>query len=270
MYRFLLKPKWIGFHLLCIFGIVLMVNLGIWQLHRLQSRKDFNAEVRARTAEPVVPVEEVVTDGVDPDDVQWRTVTATGTYLPDEQVVVVNRSQGGFSGVNVVTPLELADGTIVLINRGFVPDATPVPVAPTGEVEVLGRLRESQQRSIGQLTEVDGELTEVFRIDIPRLAEQLPAEVMPLYVDLLDSTPSQGDLPDPLPDPDLSEGPHLSYMIQWWIFSTCVAVGWVLAVRRSVRQHRLDVQAPQVSAADGSRPADPSSSADDEAATAPG
>ena len=123
MYRFLLKPKWIGFHLLCIFGIVLMVNLGIWQLHRLQSRKDFNAEVRARTAEPVVPVEEVVTDGVDPDDVQWRTVTATGTYLPDEQVVVVNRSQGGFSGVNVVTPLELADGTIVHLPEATARDA---------------------------------------------------------------------------------------------------------------------------------------------------
>ena len=243
MYRFLLKPKWIGFHLLVLALIVLMVNLGLWQKHRLEDRREFNAEVRARSSEPIVPVEEVVTDATDPADVQWRTVTATGTYLPDEQVVIVNRAQGGVTGVNVVAPLELDDGRLVLINRGFVPDTQPVPAPATGVVEVTGRLRETQKRSLGGLTEADGELTELFRVDIPRLAEQLPAPVLPVYVDLLAAEPEQGALPIPLPDPELSEGSHLSYMVQWWIFSACAAAGWVLAVRRSIRQHRIDLQA---------------------------
>lgn len=250
MYRFLFKPKWLGFHLLVLALIVLMINLGFWQKHRLEDRREFNAEVRARSSEPIVPVEDVVTDDTDPADVQWRTVTATGTYLADEQVVIVNRAQGGVTGVNVVAPLELDDGRLVLINRGFVPDTEPVPAPATGVVEVTGRLRETQQRSLGGLTEADGELTELFRIDIPRLAEQLPAPVLPVYVDLLGAEPDQGALPIPLPDPELSEGSHLSYMVQWWIFSACVAVGWVLAVRRSIRQHRTDV-AKAAAGADG-------------------
>lgn len=250
MYRFLFKPKWLGFHVLVLALIVLMINLGFWQKHRLEDRREFNAEVRARSSEPIVPVEDVVTDDTDPADVQWRTVTATGTYLADEQVVIVNRAQGGVTGVNVVAPLELDDGRLVLINRGFVPDTQPVPAPATGVVEVTGRLRETQQRSLGGLTEADGELTELFRIDIPRLAEQLPAAVLPVYVDLLGAEPDQGALPIPLPDPELSEGSHLSYMVQWWIFSACAAVGWVLAVRRSIRQHRTDV-AKAAAGADG-------------------
>jgi cytochrome oxidase assembly protein ShyY1 len=262
MYRFLVKPRWLLFHLLVLLLVVVMINLGLWQMHRLQHRKDFNAEVRARASEPVVPVEDVVTLDTDGADVQWRTVTATGTYLPDEQVIVVNRSQDGFSGVNVVTPLELADGELVLINRGFVADTLDVPAAPSGTVTVTGRLRETQERSLGQLTEPDGVLDEVFRIDIPRLAEQLPAPVLPVYVDLLSSQPAQGDVPVPLPDPDLSEGPHLSYMIQWWIFSACAVVGWVLAVRRSIRQHRRDLDAAAAASADADQSAVADATAD--------
>ena len=269
MYRFLFKPKWLGFHLLVVALIVLMVNLGIWQKHRLEDRREFNAEVRARSSEPIVPIEDVVTDATDPADVQWRTVTATGTYLADEQVVIVNRSQGGVIGVNVVTPLELDDGRLVLINRGFVPDSETVPAPTSGVVEVTGRLRETQQRSLGGLTEADGELTELFRIDIPRLAEQLPAAVLSSYVDLLAADPDQGVVPIPLPDPELSEGSHLSYMVQWWIFSACVAAGWVLAVRRSIRQHRKDVAAAATGAvsAPAERTPPDSPSPDDDAAT---
>ncbi|MCB1000101.1 MAG: SURF1 family protein [Ilumatobacteraceae bacterium] len=263
MYRFLLRPRWLGFHLLVVAAVVGMVMLGLWQLGRWEDRKDFNAEVRDRAAEPVVSIEEIATVDVEPDIVQWRTVTATGTYLPDEQVVVVNLSQQGASGVGVVTPFELGDGTLLLVNRGFVPDAAEVPAPPVGTVELTGRLRASQERRLGGLTEGDGELDEVFRIDVPRLAEQLPGPVLPVYLDLLASDPSEGDLPIPVPDPDLTEGPHLSYMVQWWIFATAVAIGWVLAVRRSVRQHRIDVgsspgepAAPPVSAAAGRTPPD--------------
>jgi len=257
MYRFLFKPKWILFHVLVVAMVVLMVNLGLWQKHRLEDRRDFNAEVSARSVEPVMPIDELVTGAIDPAidpaidsavdsatdpaTVQWRTVTATGTYLADEQVLIVNRAQVGITGVNVVTPLELTDGRLVLINRGFIPDTQPVPAPADGEVQVTGRLRETQERTLGGLTEAEGDLTELFRIDIPRLAAQLPGPVLSVYVDLLSSEPDQGQLPIPLPDPELGEGSHLSYMFQWWIFAVCVVVGWVLAVRRSISQHRRDV-----------------------------
>ena len=233
MYRFLLRPKWIGFHLLVVAGIVAMINLGFWQLPTSRPRRDFNSEVEARTELPPEPLADVLASGP-PDEIEWRIVTFAGRYLADEQFLVVNRSQNGRAGENVVTPMELDDGRTLIVNRGFVPLSVDVPPAPNGVVEAEGRIRRSQERRTGQLSDPgDGELTEVQRIDIPRLAPQLPGEVVPVYVDLLASDPAEvAGLPEPVALPPLGEGPHLRYAVQWFIFSLCVAVGWVLAVRR--------------------------------------
>jgi cytochrome oxidase assembly protein ShyY1 len=265
MYRFLLRPRWIVFHLLCLIGVVGMIGLGFWQKSRLDDRRAFNALVTARVDEPTAPVETVVGPPgaeADPLDIEWRTVTATGTYRADEQVVIVNRSQNGQAGVNIVTPLELPDGRLLLVNRGFIPGQGTEPLPPpAGEVDVLGSLRRSQVRAFGQISDpADGVLTELQRIDIPRLAQQLPDPVMPVYLDLARSAPSQGTFPLPVPPPELSEGPHLSYMLQWWFFSGCVAAGWVVALRRSIRTRR--VSAATAAAADATAPSgtSPSSS----------
>jgi len=240
MYRFLLTPRWLAFHVLVVFGIVLMVNLGFWQLRRLDERQAFNAAVESRIDLPPAPLDEVLAPGVDPDSVEWRSVTASGTYLPAEQFVVVNRSQGGMAGEMVVTPLELADGRLLLVTRGFVPLGEEAAPAPTGTVDVTGRLRPSQQRQTGQLSDSSsGELTEAQRVDIPRLAPQLPGETVPMYVELTESQPAgTGGYPQPVTPPELADGPHLSYALQWFIFSAAVVVGWVLAVRKSVTSRR--------------------------------
>ena len=206
MYRFVLRPKWIAFHLLVVLMVFVMVNLAFWQLHRLQDKRAFNDEVRTRTAMAVVPFDAVVTDAIatvdDADQVEWRPVELQGTYLADEQVIVVNRAQEGVVGENVVTPMQLDDGTVVLVNRGFVAAADPVPAPPEGVVQVIGRVRATQQRGFGGLTDpAEGELTEVQRIDIERLAEQLPAPVAPVYIDLLTSQPTTADGTDPAARP---------------------------------------------------------------------
>ena len=248
MYRFLLRPKWIGFHVLVVAGIVALVSLGFWQLRRLDERRDFNARVEARTEVPPTPLDEVLASGP-PDEIEWRTVTVIGRYLPDEQFVIVNRSQGGRAGDNVATPLDLGDGRTLIVNRGFVPLSVDVPPAPAGTVDVVGRVRQSQARRTGQLSDpTEGELTEVQRLDIPRLEGQLPGDVVPVYVDLLASQPAEAPgLPDRVQRPPLDEGPHLSYAVQWFIFAICVAIGWVLAVRRSTRtRRRADVVSTDV------------------------
>ena len=236
MYRFLLRPKWIGFHLLVVAGIVAMVNLGFWQLRRLDQRRDFNARVETRSELPPAPLDDVLASGP-PDEIEWRTVSVAGRYLPDEQFEIVNRSQGGRAGENVATPMDLGDGRTLIVNRGFVPLTVDVPPAPDGTVDVVGRIRKSQTRRTGQLSDpTEGDLTEVQRLDIPRLERQLPGDVLPVYVDLLTSQPAEAPgLPEPVARPPLDEGPHLSYAVQWFIFSTCAAVGWVFAVRKSIR-----------------------------------
>jgi len=250
MYRFLAKPKWIAFHILIIGLVVLMVNLGFWQLHRLQSKRAFNAAVTANASQAVAPFASVVTPDVKPSDVEWRNISLTGTYATTGQVTVINLSQGGEVGKDVVTPLTLSDGSLVLVNRGFLPDAAAVPPAPTGQVTIIGQLRTSQERGFGQISDpATGPLTEVHRIDVPLLAQQLSAPVAPLYVNMIRSIPADSSALALVPAPELSEGPHLSYMLQWWFFSLCAIAGWVLAVRRSARNGQLS-EADEPAAAD--------------------
>jgi len=241
MYRFLFRPKWIAFHLLCLGAVLLMINLGMWQLRRLDERKEFNAEVVERSELPPVSIDELLAEpDFSPEEATWRRVTASGVWLP-QQVTVFNRSQGGLAGDNVVTALEQDNGTTVLVNRGFVPVGVDQPPPPSGDVAIIGTVRNTQGRRRGELTDEGLALTEVRRIDLDRLGPQFPGTVAPVYLDLIASDPpTEGDYPAPIPPPELSEGPHLSYAVQWFIFSAAVVVGWVLAIRRSIRSRRIE------------------------------
>ena len=233
MYRFLFRPKWIGFHLLCIFGVVLMVYLSLWQFHRLDERKTFNSEVRERSSLGIVDVSTL--DTSDPLSVEWRPAGAKGTYIPDEQVLILNRSQGGVAGMNVLTPLQLADGRAVIINRGFIALSATPPPAPAGVVKVVGVLRSTEERSTGQAREASGELTEFFRLDIDRLQQQIEPELLAVALVAEVSEPADSSTLLPVSPPELSEGSHLSYAIQWILFSLCAIAAWVILVKRAMR-----------------------------------
>jgi cytochrome oxidase assembly protein ShyY1 len=237
-YGFLLRPKWIAFSLLVVLMVVVMINLAFWQLRRLDERRQFNAEVIANTHQPIVPYEDITSKLTDPSAIEWRPVRVSGTYLPGHQFLVVNRSQDGDTGRNVVDPLQLADGSLLLINRGFVPITDPVPQLPSGSVTVDGQLRVSEHRATGQPADQNvAGLTEIHRIDVGLLAGQFDTAVQPMYVEQVVSRPADATVLQPIAPPDTSdEGPHLSYTIQWFIFSGCVIAGWVLVVRRSAAQ----------------------------------
>ena len=234
--RFLFRPRWIAFHLLCVAGVVAMIMLSFWQFDRLAERKDFNRDVRSRSDTPIVDLASL--DLADPASVEWRAVRATGTYLPSEQILILNRSQDGRAGVNVVTPLRLDDGRIVAVTRGFIGLADTPPAAPTGPVDVVGVARASDSRRAGQPTEAEGRLSEMFRLDLDRLDEQIDGDLLDVSISMIDSAPSDDPILRPVPPPALSEGSHLSYAIQWLIFAACVVIGWTLAVRRSITRNR--------------------------------
>ena len=240
MYWFLLRPKWIGFTLGIVLLIVVMINLGFWQLRRLDERREFNAAVEARYDAPPQPLDSVLTPGTDPDDVQWRPVTAVGTYRPEGTVHIVNRSQNGFAGDNIVVPFDLGDGRVLLVNRGFLPFGEDVPPPPSGEVDgdrAPAPLADAALRPALRLR-ATGTLTEAQRVDIPRLQQQVDGELVDMYVDAFASDPADSPALEPVAKPDLGEGPHLSYAVQWFIFSVCAAVGWVLAIRHSAAKRR--------------------------------
>ena len=260
---FLLRPKWIAFHLLVFGSIALMIGLAFWQLDRLDQRRAFNDLVAEQIDQPPAPLDQLLSEaGDDPESIEWRQTIVAGQYLPD-QILWFNRSQDSIAGDNVLTALVTESGTTVVVNRGFVPLGVDVPAAPSVETELLARVRVPQERQRGELTdasETGAAVTEVRRIDLGQLSAQLPGEVAPVYLDLIDAIPTIGpDDPAPVPPPSLDEGPHLSYAAQWFIFAVCVLVGWVLAVRRSIRSRQratITAAASEPATPDSDPPAD--------------
>ena len=183
---------------------------------------------------------------------EWTTVTATGTFDPSQQVLIRNRSYRGQPGYHVVTPLEQADGTALLVNRGWVPlegddGELDVPPPPAGAVTVTGHVRPSQRkgRFFSPTDPAEGRLDQLYRVDVPRVAQQVPYPLLPVYVELISlDPPAAGEAsaagstvasPVPIPPPEQNDGPHLAYAGQWVLFAACAVAGWVIVVRRRAR-----------------------------------
>jgi surfeit locus 1 family protein len=242
-YRFLIRPSWVLLHVTVVAAIVLMINLGLWQYSRYHERLDFNEIVSGRIdAQPKqLPglLAELSNDNLRPSDLEWLNVSVSGTYLDDQTLLAVNRSQEGISGVDPLTPLLVDSATanqIVLVNRGFISQNTGTPKAPAGKVQLIARVRVSESRRFGELSDpTTGKLNEVINIDLPRLSEQIANLNTEIYLEVLDSQPQDAPELARIADPVLSTGSHLSYTAQWFIFSIFVAAGWVVVVRRKLK-----------------------------------
>jgi surfeit locus 1 family protein len=100
-----------------VLAAAVCVRLGIWQLDRLAQRKALNSRLAARLALPVLEVRR----GISADSARQRRVTATGRYDFAAERTWPGRSFEGTPGVALITPLRLADGSAVLVDRGWVP-----------------------------------------------------------------------------------------------------------------------------------------------------
>ena len=164
-------------------------------------------------------------------------------YSPQQFTDLDERLEAHIDGLRVAGEEGVKTAETILDNEGaedFFPAAVLAIEARDGRFDVLGRVRVPQERRTGELTDDDdGPVDEVRRIDLDQLAAQLPGDVPPVYLDLVESRPQVTPAdPLPVPPPTLDEGPHLSYAIQWFIFAACVLIGWVLAVRRSLATRR--------------------------------
>ena len=241
--RIITSPRMIALHVLTIVLVATMLSLANWQWTRHNDRQQFNNEVRARATEPVQPLERVLAAHPEPDDAQWFTVTATGTYgKPTFQLV--NVSQNGAAGYDVVTPLTLDDGRVIVINRGFLPLAEPLPSDLAGEnVTVIGRVRVSDTKQFGEIdNSAQADLIEIQRIDLQILDDVIEGDVVEVSLDALETTPSDDPRLAPVAEPTLSSGPHLSYTVQWILFSICAIAAWALLVRRAIHQKDSSAQ----------------------------
>ncbi|MDQ3782854.1 MAG: SURF1 family protein [Actinomycetota bacterium] len=247
--RTLTRPVWIVGHLLALTAVVGFVLLGQWQLRRHQERGLLDDRIRARVADEPRPLAELVAElGTDGAALDLRPATAAGTYRPQDEVILQARTLNGRSGNEVLTPLDLGDGSAVLVDRGWVPlDVVGPPVegaeVPSGPVTVAGYLRPTQTRSgFGPVDPATGVLERVIRVDLDRLQQQIDLDLGEVYLVLAEQSPAQaGDFPIALPAPQPGGGPpHLSYAVQWFAFAGVVLVGYPILLRRRAGHRPAD------------------------------
>ncbi|MFP3990411.1 SURF1 family protein [Streptomyces sp. E11-3] len=247
MYRFLLSRQWVLLALLALVLIPVMVELGFWQLHRHQHRVAQNGLIAENLEAAPVHVTELTSPGhTVPRSDYWRRVTATGTYDTEQEVVVRRRTNSDDRvGFHVLTPLVLDDGRVLLVNRGWVPTAADqqafpdVPAPEKGEVTVTGRLMADQTTDASGIRDLKGlPPRQTMLISSEQQAKTLGKEVLGGYVELVEPRPKDGG-PELIGAPDKgSIGPHMAYAVQWWLFAAAVPVGWVILVRRELKDRR--------------------------------
>jgi len=241
-YAFLRSRRWVVGHVLVLVIVAGCVVAGFWQLDRLHQRRASNARIESRLSQPAVPLEPLLTQGADADALAYRRVVATGTYDTTHEAVLFGRTLRDETGNNLLTPLRLAGGDALVVNRGWVPYAVGAPrdpsaVPPAGAVEVTGVLMPAEKDTAEPAGTPPKSI--VATIDVGVLQAGTAEHLLPVYLWLQSQSPPQpGDVPRAVPLPPLSEGPHFSYAVQWFTFALIGIIGYPLLIRREASRRR--------------------------------
>lgn len=239
------SPGWVTAHFLILTFALVMVNLGSWQLRRHDEVSQQNQIGAARLRQAPLDLSEMVAAaGQDHDTLEYRPTQTAGFYEQEREMLLRSQVRNGVPGFSVITPLLLADGRGVLVDRGWVPvsvEAPPVLDAPppSGEVEVSGIVRASQTR--GALGRLDPEGSAILsRVDLELIQRSLPYALLPVYIQIIaDGGGSEGSRSFPLAAdrPEfVDNGNHFSYAIQWFSFSAVLVVGYGFLIRSRARK----------------------------------
>lgn len=215
---------------------VTCVELGFWQLRRLHARRAYEAAVTQGMAAPAIDLSSLP----DPRAAVFHHVDATGTYDTSHQIVLFGReAANGDPGNHVLTPLVLAGGGAVIVDRGWIPvqdervpaSAEPPPGTTTIEGVVIdsegGEPRSPGRAPLPAIT---------TKVDLEAIQAALPYRIAPVWITLQRQTPAPASLPVPGPVPTIGDAPpHLSYAFQWFTFATIAMVGYGVLARRELR-----------------------------------
>ena len=271
------EPRWVRGLALALAVAVVCCVLGRWQWHRRQDRLAANAPLAQNYDAPPRAVADVLPAGAELDAQDaWTPVRVEGTYNTGATVLVRNRPRDEQTGYDVLVPLVLADGGALLVDRGWVPAGSSserpdsVPAPPQGRVSVVARLRPWEPVKRGDVPA--GQVASIAAGEVGR--QTAAAGAPPLlggYAVLAAETPAPAQAPLPADRPDVDEGPHLAYTVQWFGFALTALVVWVVAGRRELEARRsggavgapVGEGAPRV-------PGEPAPEASDADADAPG
>lgn len=256
-WRTLLRPTALLSHALVLAVVAVLVTLGQWQLDRLDQRRAVNERFQERADAEALDQRELLSiSDPEPRLLEYRRVELEGTYLADEELLLEGRAHQGQTGRHSFVPLQLEDGPLVLVRRGWVPrEAGDPPVTeaapPEGTVRIQGYLERSvTPEGFGPRNPETGELSILQIPDVGRVAEQLPGATYPMFVTLLEQQPPQEataaqaeqGLPAlPIPAGETTfddEGAHLNYAVQWHSFALLAGIAYAAWWVKRLREER--------------------------------
>ncbi|WP_246735937.1 SURF1 family protein [Agrobacterium sp. a22-2] len=233
------RGKFLASLVIVLLALALLLALGTWQVQRLYWKEALVADIEERRAAAPAPLSEIEALAAAGTDIDYRHATATGRYLNDKERHFFATFQG-MTGFYVYTPLELADGRTLFVNRGFVAYEDKAPEARAagqlqGEQTVVGlaRARLAEKPSF-MVPENDPAKNIFYWKDLDQMAVTtgLPADrVLPFFLDA-DATPNPGGVP--IGGVTLIDLPnsHLQYAMTWYGLAAVLAVVSAIALFR--------------------------------------
>jgi len=214
-----------------LMGVALLVGLGVWQLQRLQWKEGLIARVEARTKSEPLSLERAIALAREARDLSYTPVTAEGRYHHALERYLYALSPEGEPGWHVITPLETVKGTMVLVDRGFVPNALRDPATrKQGEVQevvtVTGLVRQSEAPTIF-VPDNEPDKNQWFSRDLPAMARSMfpggTVQVAPFFLEAKASEvpggwPQGGQTRLSFPNN------HQQYAITWFGLAFCLVV----------------------------------------------
>lgn len=224
-------------------AFAILLSLGFWQLRRLEWKEGLLADISERMAAAPKPIDEILTD---PASADYRKASATGQYFHAGERHFF-ATHDGRSGYFIYTPLEIAPGSFLFVNRGFVPfDRKDPATRREGQVEgtltITGLARAILDAKPSSLVPDNDPTGNVFYwkdIAAMQASAGLPAnaEVLPLFLDA-DAAPIPGGLP--IGGVTILQLPnsHLSYAWTWFGLAGALAAVWAVFIWQRLRAAR--------------------------------
>ena len=256
--RFLLRPGWLALILVCVaFTYLCFTVLAPWQLGKNTRTSRENQQITDSLNTPPVALKTLLPrqDSSAP-GAQWRQVTATGHYLAEVRVLARLRVVDGDQAFEVLMPFVVDDGPTVLVDRGWVrPEpgshVPPIPAAPTQQVTITARLRDSEPTVPGKDPFTRDGYQQVYAVSTGQVAALTGVPLAGSYLQLVENQPGGLGV---VGVPHLDAGPYLSYGIQWLLFGVLAPIALGYFVYSEVRARRRDKQGPPAAAEPASLP----------------
>ena len=227
MFKNLTKPRWIALTAFLLIMIYLFIRLSDWQFDRYNQRIQNNEiTTTALSSEPIN-----LTDLSQVSDLKdWQKVSIKGEFVNSDAKLLRRQYLESSLGFWVITPLKLDNDQVILVNRGWIPIAESstsqqeIPSSQQGDVTIIGYVQtlKDTRREPDDLP-----INQINYLNSTNFSSQ---PLSTNYLQLASLTPMDNQVAI-IPLPELSNGPHFSYAIQWILFALMLPIGWYVLLK---------------------------------------